>query len=286
MSSKNYKFEIVGGNRHTSLNLKEAWEYRDLIILFVKRDFSSLYKQTVLGPVWFFVQPVLTSLIYTLIFNNAIKIPMGDVPPMMFYLTGLTLFMYFRDVFIQTSNTFVANAGIYGKVYFPRIVLPISYALSSLLKLLLMFVAILGFGIYYNIQGSLVFDISLLMIPVYILIMAFLGLGLGMILASMIAKYRDFRHMLEFASQILMWGSFVVINLKANVVSGVMNPKLVDYLFWNPLVPVLEGFKYGVIGDGYLRWDFIGYSAAFAVISLVLGLFIFNNREKDFVDTV
>lgn len=264
------------------LRLKELWEYRYLIRLFVRRDFVSTYKQTILGPLWFFVQPVLSSLTFTFIFGNIAGLSTDGLPMMVFYMSGLICWTYFSECLNRTSGTFTSNAGIFGKVYFPRMIAPISGVISNLIRFGIQFLLMLIFMLYYWFTGAAIQpNWAILLTPVFILIMAGLGLGLGIIISSFTTKYRDFTFLLGFAVQLLMYASPVIFPL-----SEVENPLYRTILELNPMTPVIEGFRYAYLGAGTLDPLLLLYSAGFTLVSLFIGTVIFHQVEKTFMDTV
>jgi lipopolysaccharide transport system permease protein len=269
-------------NSYWNLKLGELFRYRDLIFLFVKRDFSAVYKQTILGPLWLFIQPIFTTLIFFFVFTKIAKIPTSGIDPILFYLAGITLWNYFSDCFVKTSNTFVANAGIYGKVYFPRLVIPISIVISNLIKLGVQLIVFAVVFIYkVNFEGlSFSFDSTLFFLPVLIFIMAILGLGLGIVFSALTTKYRDFSFLLAFGIQLLMYATPIIYPL--SYTSGQLN----KWISLNPLTPLIENFKFALFGIGH--FDYVGllYAACISVIILFVGIILFNRVEKNFMDTV
>jgi lipopolysaccharide transport system permease protein len=269
-------------NSYWNLKLGELFRYKDLIFLFVKRDFSAVYKQTILGPLWLFIQPIFTTLIFFFVFTKIAKIPTSGIDPILFYLAGITLWNYFSDCFVKTSNTFVANATIYGKVFFPRLVIPISIVISNLIKLgvqLMVFAVVFIYKV--NFEGlSFSFNATLFFLPVLILLMAILGLGLGIVFSAMTTKYRDFSFLLAFGIQLLMYATPIIYPL--SYTSG----QLHWWISINPLTPLIENFKFALFGIGH--FDFVGllYAACISVIILFVGIIFFNRVEKNFMDTV
>jgi lipopolysaccharide transport system permease protein len=261
---------------------KELWKYRDLLFLFVKRDFVSVYKQTVLGPLWFFIQPVFSTLIFILIFNFFGKISTDGAPPVLFYLGGLTLWNYFADCLTKTSDTFILNQNIFGKVYFPRLIVPLSVILSNLLKLVIQFALFLiAFGYYLIIDpGKIEPNYIILLFPIMVIIIAGLSLGFGIIFSALTTKYRDMKFLLQFGVQLLMYASSIVIPLSQ------VPEKFRWIMKLNPLVSVIEGFKYGFLGTGVFQPLDLIYSFFCMVLFLFLGSIIFNRVEKSFMDTV
>ena len=280
----NWLFEISSKRKLIELNFKEIYQYRDLLVLFVKRDIVTVYKQTVLGPLWFFIQPLFTSVIFTLVFNNIAKINTGAVPPFLFNLSGITAWNYFRICLTGTSNTFRSNSGIFEKVYFPRFIVPLSKVISNLVKLGIQFLILIGFYIYYATQG---FDITpsayTFLIPAYVLLMALYGLGVGMIISTLTTKYRDLSILLGFVMQLLMYISAVPYPMSELTDSSY--GWVVEY---NPLAYIIEGFRFVLFNDpvAYFSWNSFGIISALAVTLFVIGLALFNRTEKTFIDTV
>jgi lipopolysaccharide transport system permease protein len=285
MNKEKWLFEITPKNNLLDLNLKEVWQYRDLLLLFVKRDVVTVYKQTILGPLWYLIQPLFTSIIFTLIFNNVANISTGSVPPFLFNLAGITVWNYFKSCFSATSNTFNANAGIFGKVYFPRIIMPISVVISNLVRFGIQLFIFSAFYCYYYYYKDA--DISLnrytILFPVMVLIMGMLGLGLGMIISSLVTKYRDLKILIEFGMQLLMY------------ISAVMYPvayfaeKLPEYVWivkYNPLAVVIEMVRCILLDIGSFNGIMLLYTLIFTIITLFLGIIIFNKSEKSFIDTI
>lgn len=284
MQKDKWLFEITPKNNLLDLNLKEVWQYRDLLMLFVKRDVVTVYKQTILGPLWYLIQPLFTSIIFTLIFNNVANISTGTVPPFLFNLAGISIWNYFKSCFSATSNTFNANASIFGKVYFPRIIVPISVVISNLVRFGIQFLIFVAFYIYYYNQES---DISLnkytILFPLMVLIMGMLGLGLGMIISSLITKYRDLKILVEFGMQLLMYLSAVMYPI------AYFAKELPEYVWivkYNPLAIVIETVRYILLSTGSFNGFMLLYTFFFTVITLFLGIIIFNKSEKKFIDTI
>ena len=266
-----------------NLNLSEVWRYRDLLVLFVKRDFAAQYKQTVLGPIWHLVQPALTTALFLLVFGHYARIPTDGVPPVLFYLSGITLWNYFAACFTTTASTFTANAGIFGKVYFPRLVLPLSVVASNMVRLGIQLVLLIVCLLYFIFFEGLSLEPGLrwLLVPVLVLIMAGLGLGLGIIISSLTTKYRDFGVLIGFGMQLLMYATPVVYPL-----SFLKNKSFAGIVEWNPLSPVLEGFRYAVFNTGEVGIESVVYSLVFTFLVLFIGAIIFNKVERTFMDTV
>ncbi|PRY15778.1 lipopolysaccharide transport system permease protein [Pontibacter ummariensis] len=264
------------------LRLKEVWNYRDLLVLFVKRDFKAQYKQTILGPLWHFIQPIFTTVVFLVVFSNIANIPTDGIPPILFYLSGITIWNYFASCLNGTSNTFVANAGIFGKVYFPRMILPLATVLSNLVKFSIQFLLLLSLLIYFSIQGvSINIGWSLLVLPLLLVVLAGLGLGLGIIISSLTTKYRDFSVLIGFGVQLLMYATPVVYPL-----SFLVEKSYRWFIVWNPLTPLVEAFRYALFGQGTVSASSILYSFGFMLVILLVGLIIFHKVERSFMDTV
>jgi lipopolysaccharide transport system permease protein len=249
--------------------------------MFVWRDFVSQYKQTLLGPLWFIIQPVLSTIVFTVIFGRIAKIPTDGLPQPLFYLCGITCWSYFADCFNKTSNTFIANAGIFGKVYFPRMVVPLSIVISNITKFLIQFLLFTGFLIFYYYRGAQVHPNSyILFTPALLLIMAGLGLGFGIIISSLTTKYRDLQNLVGFGVQLLMYLAPVIYPL--SFISGKFR-----WLFLaNPMTPVIETFRFAFLGTGEFNLMHLAYSGIFMLAVLFIGILIFNKVEKSFMDTV
>jgi lipopolysaccharide transport system permease protein len=263
------------------LHLADLWRYRDLVTLFVRRDFVAIYKQTILGPLWFIIQPLLTTLTFTLIFGNVAQLSTDGLPKILFYLSGVTAWTYFSDCLMKTSETFNANANIFGKVYFPRLAVPISIAISNLIKFGIQLGLFLGFYVYFLAKGTAIHATSaLLLLPVLILLMAALGLGSGIIVSSMTTRYRDLRFLVQFGTQLLMYSTPVIYPLS----------RIPDKYRWimlaNPMTSIIETFRYAFLGRGEFSWGQLGYTGAAAAATLAAGVLLFNHVEKTFMDTV
>ncbi|GAB4164381.1 MAG: ABC transporter permease [Winogradskyella sp.] len=278
-------YTISAKRKLIDFNFKEIWRYRDLLFLFVKRDIVTLYKQTVLGPLWYLIQPLFTSVIFTLIFNNLGQIQTGTVPPFLFNLAGITAWNYFRDCLNNTSSTFTKNQNIFGKVYFPRVILPMSITISNLLKFGIQLLIFVGFFVYYSVIGfELSINSNIVLFPVYVVIMALLGLGLGMIFSSLTTKYRDLTVLLTFAVQLLMYVSAVPYPMsEAKAKFPPLVAKLVEY---NLLTQIMEGFRYMLLDTGEFNSARFLYTLFISLFIFLLGLIIFNRTEKSFIDTV
>jgi lipopolysaccharide transport system permease protein len=266
------------------LHLKDVWRYRDLLWLLVKRDFVSFYKQTILGPLWFFIQPLFTTIIFTFIFGNLAGLSTDGLPQPLFYMAGITAWNYFADCLTKTSTVFRDNANIFGKVYFPRLIMPLSIVVSNLVRFgvqMLLFFVMIGYYLYLNELGNSFHpNIYILLFPVLVLLMALLGLGLGLIITALTTKYRDLAFLITFGVQLMMYATTVIYPLSA---APVKYKWLIEL---NPMTGIIEAFRFGFLGQGEFSVSTFGYSVIFTLISLVLGVLIFNKTEKTFVDTV
>jgi lipopolysaccharide transport system permease protein len=263
------------------LRLGELWRYRDLIRLMIWRDFVANYKQTILGPLWYLIQPVVTTIIFTVIFSRVANLSTDSLPPFLFYMAGNTLWGYFSACLTGTSNTFTSNAGIFGKVYFPRLSVPVSVVISNLISFAIRFGLFIVFLLYFVFSGSSAHPNGwVLILPVLLLIMAGLGLGLGIIVSSLTTKYRDLQQLVAFGTQLLMYASPVIYPL--STVSGAWKWLILA----NPLTAVIEVFRLGFLGISAVEPVYLLYSAGFALVTLLIGILIFNHVENTFMDTV
>lgn len=262
------------------LQLNEVWRYRDLLLLLVRRDFVATYKQTILGPVWFFLQPIMTTLTFTLIFGRIAGISTDGLPMILFYLAGITLWNYFSECLNRTSTVFRDNAAIFGKVYFPRLIMPLSIVASNLIKLGIQFGLFLACWVYYLATGQVQPNIYLLLTPFLIVLMGGLSLGFGMIISAMTTKYRDLAFLLTFGVQLLMYATPVIYPLSS------ISDKYKPLILANPMSSITETFRYGFLGSGSFSWLMLGYSTVFTIIIVITGTVIFNKVEKSFMDTV
>lgn len=266
-----------------NLNLKEVWNYRDLMFLFVRRDFVAQYKQTILGPLWHIIQPILTTIMFLLVFGKIANIPTDGIEPILFYMSGITIWNYFATCLTATSNTFVANAHIFGKVFFPRLVLPLSIVISNMVKFAIqmgiLLLAMIWFAVFKGVP--IVFGWQWLLIPVLMLLMAGIGLGTGIIISSLTTKYRDFTILISFAVQLLMYATPVAYPL-----SYLQNKSFAPLIQWNPLSAVVEGFRYALFHTGSFEIASLAYSAGFMIVMLLFGIVYFNRVERSFMDTV
>jgi lipopolysaccharide transport system permease protein len=265
-----------------SVDFKEIWRYRDLIALFVKRNIVIQYKQTILGPLWYIIQPVLTVIMNMVVFGGIAGMSTDGVPQILFYLAGNVCWFYFSDCLNQTSKTFTDNQAMFGKVYFPRMVVPISTVLSNLLRFGIQIGLFVVLYLYYFYAGTSVSPNSyLLLFPVFVVLLAGLGLGFGILVSSMTTKYRDLTILFTFIVQLWMYATPIVYPL-----SMVPEGKLRMLILANPMTPVIEAFKYATLGQGYFSWEALGYSFAFMTVLLVVGIVVFNKVQRSFMDTV
>lgn len=274
--------EVIKPNTNwLNFHFKEIWQYRDLLMLFVRRDFVSVYKQTVLGPAWYLLQALFTTIAFTLIFGKVAKLPTDGVHPVLFYMAGVVSWNYFSQCLVKTSNTFVNNAGIFGKVYFPRMTVPISIVISNLVGFGFQLLMFFGFLIYFYTTGMPVnLNMSLMLFPVLLLIMAGLGLGIGIIISSLTTKYRDLQYLVTFGVQLLMYATPVIFPL------SFFEGKLRTLVLLNPMTSIVETFKFAFLGSGTFNWLYLGYSAVFMIVVLIIGVLLFNRVERSFMDTV
>ena len=266
------------------VNLKEIWQYKDLLFLFVRRDFVATYKQTVLGPLWFIIQPIFTTLMFTLIFGKLASIPTDGLPPILFYMCGITCWNYFSESLSKTSNTFTSNANIFGKVYFPRLIVPMSIIISNMMKFVIQgFIFILVLTYYYFYGAQVNPNITIAVLPVLLLLMAGLGLGFGILISSLTTKYRDFQFLVVFGVQLFMYATPVVYPL------SLAKEKLGTFswiAFANPMSSIVEAMKYAFLGQGQFSLTHLTYSFIFMIILLTVGVITFNKVEQNFMDTV
>lgn len=263
------------------LHLADLWRYRDLTMLFVWRDFVSQYKQTILGPLWYLIQPLLTTLLFTLIFGRIANLPTDGLPQMLFYMAGVTSWSYFADCLSRTSATFIQNASIFGKAYFPRLTVPLSMVISNLIKFGIQFVLFLGFVAWYWFQGAPVHpNLAIILTPLLLLMMAALGLGCGIIVSSLTTKYRDLQLLVGFGVQLAMYATPIIypMSIFPNASRWI--------LLLNPMAPIVETFRYAYLGGGQFCWQYLGCSAAITAVILFIGILLFNHVEKTFMDTV
>ena len=280
--NKQWDLTITPKDRLLTVDWKEIWRYRDMFLLFVARNFRTAYKQTILGPLWFIITPVLSVIVYVTVFGGIANIPTDGVPPMLFYLLGIAVWGYFASCVSATSNSFVSNADIFGKVYFPRIIMPLVAVTTNLLSFAIQLAIFAVLYIYYVATGTeLVIHWQIMLFPLFVAMLAFMAVGFGMIFSSMTTKYRDLQIML--AKIISLW---VYITPVIYPLSMVSNEKLNLAMSLNPVTPVMEAIKYSLLGQGQFSWLWLGYSALFTLILLIIGLMLFNKVQKSFMDTV
>ena len=266
------------------VDFKELWRYRDLCSLFVRRNITTQYKQTILGPLWYIIQPAITVLMYMVVFGGIAQISTDGLPQPLFYLSGVCLWQYFSDCLTKTSSTFTANAGIFGKVYFPRLVVPVSNVLSNLLRFAIQLgLFLIVYAIYqvWGTPGQIHTNWYALLLPVLVLMLAGLALGFGILFSSLTTKYRDLQLMLDYFVRLWMYATPVVWPL-----STITNAKLHLAMSLNPLTPIVEAFKYGFLGAGEFSWGGLAYSFIFMVVLLAIGIVLFNRVQRTFMDTV
>ena len=281
---ENWDIEITPQNSLFDLKLKDVWHYRDLLILLVQRDFVAFYKQTVLGPLWFFLQPLATIILFNFVFANIAKISTGSIPPPVFYLAGTIIWNYFSDCLTKTSTVFKDNAAMLGKVYFPRLIMPLSIVLSNLIRFGVQFILFLVLMVIYGVHGAPIHpNFYLLLFPVLILLIAALGLGLGMMISAVTTKYRDLTFVVSFAVPLLMYTTTVIYPLTT---AEAKYPKYSWLIKYNPITVVIETFRKGFLGEGSFSWNLLGFAAVATIVIVITGTIIFNRVEKNFVDTV
>jgi lipopolysaccharide transport system permease protein len=280
-NDSDWTMEIRSRSGWFDINIAEIWHYRDLIALFVQRDFIAYYKQTVLGPLWFLLQPLFTTVVFTIIFSSIARIPTDGIPPFLFYLSGTIAWTYFATCMTKTSNTFMANAGIFGKVYFPRLVVPISIVISNLISFAIQFGLFLIFLIWFYLNGSTVQpNVWIILTPLLLVQMAALGLGMGILISSLTTKYRDLALALGFGVQLWMYATPVVYPLS-------QIPAQWQWLFaLNPMTAIVETFRYAFLGSGAIQPWMLGVSLGSTVLILVLGIVLFSRVEKNFMDII
>ncbi len=282
-TSQQWTTVIKPKDKLLSVDFKEIWQYRDLMMLFVKRNIITQYKQTILGPLWYLIQPLMTTIMYMVVFGGIAKISTDGLPQPLFYLAGISFWQYFSDCLTKTSNTFVNNAGIFGKVYFPRLITPLSDVISNLVRFGIQFGLFLCVYAYYMIftDAPIHTNWYALLIPILVMMLAGLSLGFGILFSSMTTKYRDLQLLLSFFVSLWMYATPVIYPL-----STITNPKLLLVMQLNPLTGIVEFFKYGMLGVGCHEWWMLGYSFGFMVVLLIIGVVVFNKVQRSFMDTV
>lgn len=281
MQDDNWSMIIEPQRSLFDLRLSELWRYKDLVMLFVRRDFVAVYKQTILGPLWYLIQPVLTTLMFTVIFGQIASLPTDDLPQFLFYMSGTVIWAYFADCLNKTSNTFVQNSNLFGKVYFPRLAVPVSILISNLITFLIQLALFVVFVVFFMMSGSTVQpNIWLLFVPVLVLMMAGLGLGLGIIISSLTTKYRDLRFLVTFGVQLLMYATPVIYPVSS------IPERFRPFILANPMTSIVETFRYAFLGAGTVNIGQLLYSFIFMLVVVFLGTVIFNRVEQTFMDTV
>ena len=280
-SKSEYQYAITPKDKFLDLRLKDIWQYRDLLVLFVRRDFVATYKQTILGPIWFIIQPLLTTIVFTIVFGNIAKLSTDGLPPMLFYLAGVTSWNYFAECLKKSADTFTANAGIFGKVYFPRIIVPLSITITNIITFGIQLTLFLGFLAYYLFMGAPIApNWYICTLPLLVLTMGLMGLGFGLYLTSMTTKYRDFKFLVAFGVQLLMYATPVIYPVSE------VPEKYHWIILANPMTSIIETFRYAFLGAGNMSWSGLAYSVGFTLALFISGLLLFNKTEKNFMDTV
>ena len=276
------QWDSVIESRHSlfDINLKELWHYRDLLVLFVRRDFVTVYKQTILGPLWFFIQPLLTTITFTIIFGNVAQLSTDGAPKIVFYMAGITLWGYFSTCLTTVSGVFNANAGIFGKVYFPRLIMPLTIVISNLMKFGVQFLLFICFVIYFTLQNQIQPNNWIMLTPLIIVLMALISMGIGLILSSMTTKYKDLNQLIGFGVQLFMYATPVIYP------SSSVPENFRWVLDWNPLVGLFEYMRYAYMGIGSFDVYDLIYPSVFSIVILFLGILVFNKTQKTFMDTV
>lgn len=273
---------ITHKNNIWRLNFKEIWDYRDLLIIWMRRDILAIYKQTILGPIWFILQPVLTTITYVIIFSRIAKLSTLDLPPAIFYLSGIIVWSYFSECITKTATFFKDSAPVFSKVYFPRLIIPLSLVLTNLVKFGIQLVLFIAIYIYYVVtDNSFHANIYVVLVPLLIMLIAGLGLGSGMIISSLTTRYKDFVHLINFGVQLLMFTSPVFFP-----VESIESSNYKQLILANPMTGIIEAFRYGFTGKGYFSWQLLAYDTGCVIFLLLIGTVIFNAVEKDFVDTI
>lgn len=284
MSDKNWDLIIQNKSSLFRLDLHEVWRYRDLLRMYVKRDIITFYKQTILGPMWFFIQPIMTTIMFMFVFGGIAGISTDGVPQAVFYLAGLVCWNYFADCLTKCSDTFNANQQIFGKVYFPRLIVPFSIVISNMVKMgiqLVLFLAVYAY--YFIVLGTFEINWTIVLFPVLLLMLASLGLGFGLVISSLTTKYRDLRFLITFGVQLWMYATPVIYPLS---VMKQNYPDKIWVIVANPLTAIIETFKYGFTGVGVFEWNYLLYSFVMSIAVLLLGIIVFNRVQKNFMDVI
>ena len=265
-----------------ALHLRDLWKYRDLVGLFVRRDFVASYKQTILGPLWYIIQPLLTTIIYAVVLGGLAQLSTEGQPKLLFYLIGIIFWNYFASNLLKNSDTFLTNSALFGKVYFPRLTAPIATTVSGLLALGFQILLLVAFYIYYFLKGvPLKINLVILLFPYLLLLICLLSMSIGIMIAALTIKYRDLKHLITFGIQLAMWVTPVLYPL-----SEISNPKLSLLIRLNPLSAIIESLRYALLGTGQFSWIYLLYSTGFTIITVGLGAIIFNKTEKNFIDNI
>ena len=284
MSDKNWDLIIQNKSSLFRLDLHEVWRYRDLLRMYVKRDIITFYKQTILGPMWFFIQPIMTTIMFMFVFGGIAGISTDGVPQAVFYLAGLVCWNYFADCLTKCSDTFNANQQIFGKVYFPRLIVPFSIIISNMVKMgiqLVLFLVVYAY--YFIVLGTFEINWTIVLFPVLLLMLASLGLGFGLVISSLTTKYRDLRFLITFGVQLWMYATPVIYPLS---VMKQNYPDKIWVIVANPLTAIIETFKYGFTGVGVFEWNYLLYSFVMSIAVLLLGIIVFNRVQKSFMDVI
>lgn len=284
MSDKNWDLIIQNKSSLFRLDLHEVWRYRDLLRMYVKRDIITFYKQTILGPMWFFIQPIMTTIMFMFVFGGIAGISTDGVPQAVFYLAGLVCWNYFADCLTKCSDTFNANQQIFGKVYFPRLIVPFSIVISNMVKMgiqLVLFLVVYAY--YFIVLGTFEINWAIVLFPVLLLMLASLGLGFGLVISSLTTKYRDLRFLITFGVQLWMYATPVIYPLS---VMKQNYPDKIWVIVANPLTAIIETFKYGFTGVGVFEWNYLLYSFVMSIAVLLLGIIVFNRVQKNFMDVI
>lgn len=284
MNDKNWDLIIQNKSSLFRLDLHEVWRYRDLLRMYVKRDIITFYKQTILGPMWFFIQPIMTTIMFMFVFGGIAGISTDGVPQAVFYLAGLVCWNYFADCLTKCSDTFNANQQIFGKVYFPRLIVPFSIVISNMVKMgiqLVLFLVVYAY--YFIVLGTFEINWTIVLFPVLLLMLASLGLGFGLVISSLTTKYRDLRFLITFGVQLWMYATPVIYPLS---VMKQNYPDKIWVIVANPLTAIIETFKYGFTGVGVFEWNYLLYSFVMSIAVLLLGIIVFNRVQKSFMDVI
>lgn len=284
MNDKNWDLIIQNKSSLFRLDLHEVWRYRDLLRMYVKRDIITFYKQTILGPMWFFIQPIMTTIMFMFVFGGIAGISTDGVPQAVFYLAGLVCWNYFADCLTKCSDTFNANQQIFGKVYFPRLIVPFSIVISNMVKMgiqLVLFLVVYAY--YFIVLGTFEINWTIVLFPVLLLMLASLGLGFGLVISSLTTKYRDLRFLITFGVQLWMYATPVIYPLS---VMKQNYPDKIWVIVANPLTAIIETFKYGFTGVGVFEWNYLLYSFIMSIAVLLLGIIVFNRVQKNFMDVI